>query len=328
MKYIFFYLLVVCGLFFSCDKKEFTDMSVSSDVSTSTEENRAIAKSSQAYLFAQKQLGIAPSGWTNVKNGKAVALYKRDQGSTVYVTELDLSRGAVLTSYYQYKDKNISAATQKTPSPSFVANPVSKFSDKMTKYGWFMVCNLNFFGNGYQSAHILKKGGTIVTCGYAGYKEKSFSKRYLNIYSSYATIEDGPSANTTVVSNSDLYKSTASFYSAYNVMGGLYPLKSDSEYNYSSAFGADKRAEANIGRTMVGIKSRYSGANKSLVYVLVAESLTQDAAYLILKTEFKVDQVIMFDGSGSSQMVTQDSSYSLSGDERNVATYLVVKDSK
>lgn len=36
----------------------------------------------------------------------------------------------------------------------------------------------------------------------------------------------------------------------------------------------------------------------------------------------------MFDGSGSSQMVTQDSSYSLSGDERNVATYLVVKDSK
>ena len=181
MKYIFFYLLVVCGLFFSCDKKEFTDMSVSSDVSTSTEENRAIAKSSQAYLFAQKQLGIAPSGWTNVKNGKAVALYKRDQGSTVYVTELDLSRGAVLTSYYQYKDKNISAATQKTPSPSFVANPVSKFSDKMTKYGWFMVCNLNFFGNGYQSAHILKKGGTIVTCGYAGYKEKSFSKRYLNI---------------------------------------------------------------------------------------------------------------------------------------------------
>ena len=79
---------------------------------------------------------------------------------------------------------------------------------------------------------------------------------------------------------------------------------------------------------MVGIKSRYPGANKSLVYVLVAESLTQDAAYLILKTEFKVDQVIMFDGSGSSQMVTQDSSYSLSGDERNVATYLVVKDSK
>jgi hypothetical protein len=279
---------------------------------------------------------VPDNTWSTVSsNGSKVRIFKKGSTST-YVIAVDLSTGAKVLPYYEFKSGHGNATTS-NPDPRFEKMLVSTFN--LSSLQWYAVTNFGFFGDRSDDAStysntndhasfFLKKNGTLVTCGYGTYDSAEPQRRTLAIAGSAAAVVNGPGniascvphynseVNTTWKVN--LYNQIQSNYSSFsNIWVGLHPVN------------AQKRPTENIGRTFVGVRQQTPLTNGGpvYIYILVAAALQQSQAYNFLQ-DFGCDasEIIMFDGSGSTQMNSVTSGVSLSSsDGRTVPLWLAVK---
>jgi hypothetical protein len=273
--------------------------------------------------------GVSSSGSDN-----KVRIFKK--GSSTYVIAVDLSTGAKVLPYYEFAS-GYSNATVSNPDPRFVKNTVSTFN--LSSLQWYAVTNFGFFGDrtdqsgtySYTNDHasfLLKKNGTVVSCGYGTYSAGEPQRSTLAIVGSAAAVVDGPGNISACVPpynsevntgwKANVYNQVQTNYNSFsNILVGLHPVN------------ASKTPNALTGRTFVGVRQKtpLTSGGPVYLYILVAASLQQQQAYTILQG-FGCDEsdIVMFDGSGSTQMKSVTSEVFLpSSDNREVPLWLAVK---
>lgn len=236
----------------------------------------------------------ALSDWTgkDIKeaNGSLVPgifLYKRGT-EEVYVIKVNLSKRQI-RAYYKTSGK-----TNSKGAPMFNLSRASAYD--LPNYHWYALINASFFWLGYNptplSFYLRKDGKTIAagTGSYASEDSHDGPRKYFAIHKKKAYI--GNAQWTKTLSG--------------NIPDTEDEMKQDMEKRlpkYSDIFcGLDpvlnnKGFTAKKGRTMVGINS----SQRNIVYILVAASLSQKDANKYLVSDFGCNEVVMFDGSDSSQ---------------------------
>lgn len=275
------------------------------------------------------------ASWSTVaSSGSKIRIFKSgDSYRDTYVIAVDLSTGAKVAPYYELASGE-TTATSSNPDPRFKKFQLSYFN--MSSLNWFAVTNLSFFGDrhtassGYSytkdhSSFVLKKNGTIVSCGYGTYDAyEPNNKRVLIIQGSAATVISTSSTYTNCTSpnsgwESNLYNKVNTTYSGLdNVIMGLHPTL------------ANKSKYSSIGRTFLGVRQKnpLTNGGPAYVYILVSNQMTQAEAYATLQ-DFSCDasEIIMFDGSGSTRMKTASGITLSPTDGRSVPIWLAVKES-
>jgi hypothetical protein len=320
MKKMYFYLVMMILFtgFLSCEKSD-QDLvyqgqnDVESNDVESVVETRSIGSG----------IDLTPDNtWsTPYSSGNKIRIFRKGTSNT-YVTAVDLSTGAKVIPYYEFASGQ-GNATSTNPSPSFTKSSVNSFS--LSSLGWFSVVNLGFFGWTNQSSFLLRKNGTLVSCGYGTFDSGEDLRRTLVISGSTATVYEGPGNNSscttsTSTGKSNLYNASNMLYtSATHVMTGLYPL------------GGSKSPTSAIPRTFVGVRQKtpLTNGGPAYVYILASTAIKQQNAYDIL-VNFGCDgsEIVMFDGGGSTQIKVGSTVLIESSDspDRAVPIFLVVKE--
>lgn len=247
-----------------------------------------------------------PSGWTLKQTNGNVRCFQKNNTSH-YVIAVNLAKGGKLS--FLYDTPSPSSASINSPNPSFGTGSINYWWNKDVTN--FAVTNASFFNFGYSSQYlnsttlpyVLKRSGSILASGSNIFDA---NQRWLENVGTYVTITDGPALPS---STSPLYTLSNNYYlGSNNVIGGLHPLN------------ANKSKTVSTGRTMLGIRDSDGDGKKETVYILTTTSATQQVAYDILRNDFLSDQTIMFDGSGSSQMICNANEYTKSIDYGNSAS--------
>jgi hypothetical protein len=305
-------MIVGLSMFTSCTQEDVISDNLVSDSN----------KSVSSKIAATNPLS-APSGWVmlySTTNGKGVCFTKNSN----YVVAMNLTAGDIVARpLYDTPTPSVASAT--TPNPTFPTGDVLYWKTKGTNV--FAVSNCSFFAYNTQSQNplggsttlpfVLKRSGSILASGQ--YLVEEANQRYLVLGKNgpngfYSEIGDNPTSYT----GTTLYQKSTNFYNSNTsnpgntIIGGLHPLN------------ADKDKTTATGRTFVGIKDCNGDGYKEALYILVSKSLTQQQAYDILRNEFLCDQSIMFDGSGSSQLVCKDTELVKSIDA-NSSTHLYLR---
>lgn len=214
-----------------------------------------------------------------------IFLYKRGSADT-YVVKVNLS-------YRQIKAYYVQNGTESgTGFPRFNRYKTTDFN--LPSYNWYALINASFFwlnDNPTKLSFFLKKNGNVVAAGTSSYKTVSEDgpRKYFAIDNGQAYIGDAQwtktLSNTTPTTEAQMAADMNARLPYYDVFCGLDPVN------------ANKSKTSYIGRTMVGINS----SDPTRVYILVAKSLKQTTAYNYLVNDFGCTDVVMFDGSYSSQ---------------------------
>ncbi len=291
-------MIVGLGIFTSCSKED-----VTADNTGNINGQEKVSKLSISSRIAATSPLAQPVGWITLyatANGKGICFKK---GTNTYVVAMDLTAGNIIARpLYDTPTPSVASAT--IPNPLFPTGDVLYWKNKDTNA--FAVANCSFFAYNTQSQNplggstrlpfVLKRLGSILASGQ--YLVEEANQRYLVLGKNgpngfYSEIGDNPTSYT----GTTLYQKSTNFYNSNTsnpgntIIGGLHPLN------------ADKDKIIATGRTFVGIKDCNSDGYKEALYILVSTSLIQQQAYDILRNEFLCDQSIMFDGSGSSQLV-------------------------
>lgn len=253
-----------------------------------------------------------PTGWSQLYSATAAKCFKKDNTNT-YVVAINLKNGQASVKPL-YNTPTPSLASSTSPNPVFQTGNVLYWQGKDQTA--FAVANCAFFNGPNASSQpitgegtttlpfVLKRFGSIVASGYNLLTESN--QRYLTLglsasgYGYYSQIGD----NGSIANTGNLFTTSQNYYQnkGNTIIGGLHPIN------------ANKDATASIGRTMVGIKDCDGDGYKEALYILVASSETQSNAYNLLKNAFLCDQVVMFDGSGSSQLISKQQELVVSSD--------------
>ena len=319
MKVKFLFFLFVCFVVVSCHKDN--------DIIQSPKTEISVSKKAK-----EVTVNDIPNGWDIIESkGNKIAVLKH-KNKAIYVIAVDLSKGAKVLPYYEFATGNTNA-TENNPDPCFQLKRISNFD--LESLNWFAVSNLNFFGDrtpaknesyyysGDHMSFFLKKKGTIVSCGYGTYSSAEPQRRTILINGTSATVMEGPKNDNTCVSGyssdwkTNLYQKSKEEFSSYQtVMVGLHPMK------------ASKRPNSSIGRTFMGVKQKQPMCgSSSIIYLLIGKSLTQKVAYnSLLEFGCLEEDIVMFDGSGSSCFKTTLSTYVSSSDGRSVPGWVAIKE--
>lgn len=234
----------------------------------------------------------ALSDWTgkDVKdsNGSLVNgifLYKR--GNT-YVIKVNLSKRQI-RAYYE-----TSGTTNSKGALMFNISKALNYN--LSNYGWYALINASFFWFKYNPTPLsfyLRKDGKTIAAGTGSYASETSSdgpRKYFGIHNRKAYIGNAQWTKTlsgiTPTSETEMKQDMEKRLPRYNdIFCGLDPLLNK------------KRWSESIGRTMVGINT----ANRNIVYILVSAGLIQKKAHDYLVDDFGCNEVVMFDGSDSSQ---------------------------
>lgn len=300
MKKLLFHLSLLL-LIFSCSKNDH-DQNQIPDSQNSAADTLAV-EDRVCNLF------LLPSGWSIQNSGNDVRCFKRsttrnNTSVTVYVLAVNLKNGAKCSPVYNVPTP--ANASSSNISPTFYKGDILYWWGNNS--GYFGMANTLFFdfsstGNAWcsqaQLAYGLKQSTNLRSCDYGN--KDAFPKRKLNLFSTYATIEElaNPPSNYT---DAQVYNYIVQQFTGTTVVAGLHPIN------------ASKSPNDYVGRTMVGIKDCDGDGFKEGLYILTTRYAKQQEAYNILSTEFSCDQVIMLDGSGSTQMVCQGTEYVKSTD--------------
>jgi hypothetical protein len=265
-------------------------------------------------------LDYTPLYWDDIQLSTGVMLFKKQNEST-YVFEVDLSQGKQIKAYFEFANGYTNASTT-IPYPYFERMFASQYN--LSSYNWIALINSSFFeltADPTRSPFFLKKNGTIVSIGHSSYTNSSLDspRKYFAVnysgtngaayigsaqWTSSLNGTNGGNLTNSVVFN-DM---TQRFQSYQDVFVGLDPLLNN------------KGIDASRRRTMVGINSQ--GGNT--VYILVALGETQTEAVDILEDIFSCSDIVMFDGSDSSQFKTINSNYATAS-SRDVPVFFAIK---
>lgn len=243
-----------------------------------------------------------PKIWSQIQSGNGVKLYKKTVGSTNhYVQEINLKTGATL----KLKEGSTISASTSNPSPTLYTRDMSWYWNNRPS-NTFSSTNCQFFNYSEwpdgaifnlgetQLSFPVKESGTIKSCGYANYDGNS--KKKFGINGDQAWIDD-----YTNISNStcplDSYCYVNSNLLSPLAFVGLHPLN------------VDKGLNTKTGRTMVGVRDKDGDYENETIYIYTSSNATQYEAYNILKNEFLSFDVLMLDGSGSSQLNCNGTNY-------------------
>lgn len=292
----------------SCNKMsdDIDELSVHQDQNTT---ENVVPMSSSSYTIDHTP---GPAWSLAYSSGSKIRVFQHGSISNrTYVMAVDLQAGGQVIPYYEFASGN-GNATYAKPSPSFQLKRVNDFN--MASLGWFAVANFGFFGYTNQSSFLLRKNGTLVTAGFGTFSSSESQRRTITIAGSSATVYSGPGNNS-----GNYYTLANSLYTgATHAMTGLHP----------SPTIAPKTPNGSIGRTFVGVRQKTPGTNggPAFVYVLTGEKLTQQQAYdMLIGFGCNSSEIVMFDGSGSTQLNVGGSVLVPSSDNRYVPTFLVIK---
>lgn len=276
-------VMIVAGIgFVSCDKSMDEPL---------TSENPKEVQNKDALRATQTR---AISDWVGKdlreSNGSFVDglfLYKKDSEKT-YVLKVNLSKRQI-RAYFESSGRN-----NETGAPMFNLSRASSYN--LSNYGWYALINASFFWLGYNPTPLsfyLRKDGKTIAAGTGSYAPESSQdgyRKYFSIHNGKAYI--GSAQWTTTLSGSapsseeEMKKDMEKRLPKHrDIFCGLDPVLNNKGFK-------DPK-----GRTMVGINS----ASPNIVYILVATSLSQEKANDYLVQDFGCDEVVMFDGSASSQ---------------------------
>lgn len=248
---------------------------------------------------------ILPPGWTIVQSGKGVVLASRTyirgaKSSTDYVQLVDLAAGATI----KLRQGNKAIATPALPSPAYPfqklasASAPSWYWDTHKSAKSFTMTNLQFFNfkNGTLSFP-LKDRGTIISCGSAN--QEPNAKRKLGIKGSTIIVADYKTTQNT-------YNMVAANLISPTVIVGLHP-------------DTPKFPSALIGRT-------YLACQNTTLLIYATSRANQAQARSVLTSEFAINDanIIMMDGSGSTQLICRGTNYINSMDNRSIPSIIEV----
>jgi hypothetical protein len=291
-RYLLFFSLFWIGFLVACEQEAIMDV-------RSTESTEGIPVP-QASLVPS-----LPASWTSVQTGNGVVLGKRTYirsgvSYTDYVQLVDLSAGASI----QLRQGSGNLASNVNPSPTFTRRSLS-FANSSSWY-WatyattntFSMTNLQFFNFSNGSlAFPLKANGTIITCGYGN--NEPLSKRKLGINGTAIVVAD-------YLNTSNDYNTVSSNLVSPLVIVGLNP-------------DVPKNPTSLTGRTYIGYK------NSTLV-IYASRAAQQAQVKTIMMGEFGINasNMLMFDGSGSTQLMCKGIKYITSPDSRPIPSVIEV----
>ena len=245
-----------------------------------------------------------------------IYLLKRGSANT-YVIKVNLNSRQI-KAYYQQNATDISGFK------SFDGLSINSFN--LTSLQWYVVINASFFNaagdsDPYRLPFCLKKNGTYATAGYNSYVSTPATDGYRRYFA---------------IKNNKAYMGDA-FYDT-DITGTFTPSTEsametdlDARMNYPDIFmgldpiNADKSGSSYVGRTMVGINT----SQRNIVYILVASAIKQSQAVSYLQNDFGCNDIVMFDGGGSSQFRFVDVDNMgwkvTSSDNRSVPVYFAIK---
>jgi hypothetical protein len=241
------------------------------------------------FIKSDRNQKFFPPGFKVVRSAPGVTLYNQNSD---YVQVVDLSQGASVN--FLYGDITNIGKRQ----GAYGGNDPKLRRQTLTQ-AWehfyslnkkaFSITNGQFFRNDTSSATItnlafpVKANGTIISDGYAGESEFASQKLMLAVWNDRAEISAFQGKNS-------LYSS-----SAPNIIVGL-------------SENANKSINKNLGRTFMGVRDSDSNNTYETVLIFNSSDSTQFHAAEILK-KFGADKVVMLDGGGSSQLLSQGKNY-------------------
>lgn len=312
---IYFTAVILFTGLFSCNKldDDMDELSLHQDQNTT---ESVVAKSGSGINY------VPDATWsTFYSSGSKIRVFRKGTSNT-YVIAVDLEAGGQVIPYYEFSSGH-SNATSSLPSPSFQLKRVNDMN--LSSMGWAGVVNFGFYGHINQSSFLLKKNSQLISAGFGTYLSSEPQRRTIGINTSTknATVFNGPGNNNSNHNNNstgrvNLYNAANSAYSSFtHVITGLHPSPSI----------APKTPNGNIGRTFVGVKQKNPmSGGPSFMYILVASSLKQQQAHdILVGFQCQSTDIVMFDGSGSSQFKLGSSVLIPSSDGRYVPTFLAIK---
>lgn len=305
MKQIHSLLLCFSFIIFgACEKNESLDNQVKVESLVESEtislptHNNALVKKPQSDWFSNLL-----QNWEldqNAISNSTFILKKKESSSRTYAVIANLKQGAKVGMVFDYpSSKGQSNATF----------PRKRITDWNSYGTFFAVANSLYFNanqNPTQLPFPLKQNNEIYSLGNGGSSTDRNRQKYtLNIYDSEKYAEIARLGSTTI----DYSRMAAKSYVGFHGSQGNSPGSS-------------------VGRTLVGVKDADNDGKCELVILLVASKKTQQQAYKILTDEFLCDDVITYDGGGSSQLICPkiNSNPIISGDGRKFPVAIVIKE--
>lgn len=295
-KHLVFGIIIVASMIMiSCEKSDSLVEYNKIESTSKSEKSALIEKSVKTRSSASYFWDIVNTyGWTLDESRNGVALFHKNGN---YAVMADLSNGAKFGMVFD--------------TPSNQGNANAKFNLKSlsswNNYGnFFAIANSCFFRyDGYNTPKELpfplKQGGILHSWGNDGsMADRNKVKSTLNIHNEYAEIlEIGthPMQRNLMTTN----KSYAGFAS----------YEGNSKY-------------INTRRTFVGLKDFNGDGKRELLWLLVTSPLKHNVAKAFLEDDFDCDQIITFDGGGSSQLICDEVSRISSS--RPIPVTMVIKE--
>ncbi|MGK7920800.1 MAG: phosphodiester glycosidase family protein [Trichodesmium sp.] len=225
-------------------------------------------------------------GFQIISNSPGTTLYQKNLD---YVQVIDLSKSAKVSFIY---GKITELGNQKGAyggnDPQFERQTISQGWSNLylENSSLFSITNGQFFRNDENTstelAFPVKSDGIIVSDGYAGEIEFPDEKLMLEVWNNRALI--------TKFQPNNFQLSTAP-----NFIVGLQE-------------NADKGVEDKTGRTFIGVKDKDGDRLNETILIFTSKEATQLHATKVLK-HFGATQVIMLDGGGSTQLISQGNIY-------------------
>jgi hypothetical protein len=293
-------LLIFVGvLFTSCEKSDIVSDQLVLEKSPLLVQNNSSS--------SMQRVAADPSDWTLIVDYGSHG-FKLFQKGSDYVQKINLDAGA----YIRIRCSTPAQSNSSLPSsPLFYRRSLQTFWDyrptntmSVTNGPFFWYDNTPGGTSAVAISYPIKYQGTILSTGSSN---QEFPGNKLKIGIDTNTKEawiasyNNTSNDPTIVAN-NLQSPTA--------FVGLHPVN------------VSKNKYALLNRTMIGIKDQNGDGKNEVIYILTANFSMQSMALNILKTFGCSDSnIIMFDGSGSSQMICGAYSF-LSSDARNVPCVL------
>lgn len=296
MKKIFLLTILAVMSLVSCTKQEDPIAEKITPTANKVYNLDSISKSIQSSKVWPADL---LQNWSLVDYATGTMLLKRDNEGSVntYLVIAKLTQGAKVGMVFD------------APTNGYFTR---KYLSTWNTYGsFFAIANSSFFNaNQITSCELpfpLKQDGIMYTYGTGGStSDQSKQKVVLNVYDQeqYAEIV---SIGTSPMNYTPMGWSNKSYAGFAGNIGN--------SPSYST------------GRTMVGVKDANGDGYCEFVMLLVTSGKTQSQVYNIMTQEVLCDDVMTFDGGGSSQFLcpTTSSSPLISGDNRKLPVTIVIK---
>lgn len=283
----------------SCDKND--SLLEYQEVESSVEQNNVVEKAttrSMSYFqYVTRNWNVRPQDV-----GRGVAFLTRNNDNGAFAVMVNLSQGARVEMVYDIRSN---AGTNNT---TFYKKSLSTWNS----YGnFFAIANSLFFDgrNGVRYPTLpfpLKQDGVMATYGNRGSSADQGKIKYaLDVYSNYAEIRSIGQSYTNSWLDNNL------------------PSRSYVGFGENDGNGSDDPSRR---RTLVGLYDDNGDGQREYLILLVTTPRLESQATDLLRDEFLCDQIIAFDGGGSSQIMCKGVSKLYSS--RPIPVAIVVKEAE